>query len=86
MPNNRFKPPVDRTVSLYMEILSYGFTLHADGDGLRIEPADKVTPMLRERVRRNEAALLAHLRTLPAKSWCDVGRAEEFETVGELEF
>lgn len=86
MPNNRLKPPVDRTESLYREILSYGFTLHADGDGLRIEPADKVTPGLRERVRRNEAALLAHLRTLPPKTWCDVGRADGFEEVEPLAF
>ena len=73
MPNNRLKPPLDRHAAIYAGILTAGFTLHLDGDGIRIEPADKVTPPLRAHVKRHEAGLLAHLRTLPKPSWSDVG-------------
>ena len=86
MPNNRLKPPLDRHAAIYAGILTAGFTLHLDGDGIRIEPADKVTPTLRAHVKRHEAGLLAHLRTLPPKSWSDVGRKDDFEEVGELAF
>ena len=58
-------PPSERPAALYAEILSAGFVLSLAGDSIEIQPSDKVTEALRRRVAANEAALLAHLRTLP---------------------
>ena len=60
-------PPAERTATLYASFLSAGFTLHIEGDRLRIEPADRVTDAARQKVAANEAELIAHLRTLPQR-------------------
>lgn len=58
-------PPSERPAALYAEILSAGFVLSLAGDSIEVQPSDKVTEALRRRVAANEAALIAHLRTLP---------------------
>jgi len=60
-------PPSERPAALYAEILSAGFVLNLAGDSIEIQPSDKVTEALRKRVAANEAALIAHLRTLPQR-------------------
>lgn len=89
MPYNRRpayqKPAIDRTLSLYEMCILAGHIVSVKDGELCFEPPT-LHPMLRRQVEANKAALLAHLRTLPPKSWADVGRAEEFEEVGELAF
>ena len=60
-------PPSERPAALYAEILSAGFVLNLVGDSIEIQPSDRVTDALRKRVAANEAALIAHLRTLPQR-------------------
>lgn len=60
-------PPSERPAALYAEILSAGFVLSLAGETIEIQPDDKVTEALRKRVAANEAALIAHLRTLPQR-------------------
>ncbi len=88
MPNNRLKPPpMDRTVALYASFIAYGIVLVPRDGEIDIQTPDgKVTAMLRRQVEQNKAALLAHMATLPPKSWTDVGREDGFDEVKELEF
>ena len=58
------QPQPDRYTVLYAGIIGAGFTLHIDGDHLRIAPAEHVTPALQAHVKRHEAGLMAHLRRI----------------------
>ena len=60
-------PSSERPAALYAEILSAGFVLSLAGETIEIQPSDRVTEALRKRVAANEAALIAHLRTLPQR-------------------
>lgn len=58
----------NNTESYYMTLLSAGILLTlGEGDTLVIHaPLNNVSPVLREAVDKRKAALVAHLRSLPA--------------------
>jgi hypothetical protein len=47
--------------ALLQQLRAAGFELTADGDRLRIRPADRVTPALRDQIARHKSELLAAL-------------------------
>lgn len=91
MPNNRrptYRPPaIDRTAALYAGLISHGIVLLVRDGEIDIQtPSGTVNPLLRRQVEQHKAALLAYIAKLPAKSWTDVGRKDDFDEMKELEF
>lgn len=93
MPNNRppyrkpyHKPRFNSALSAYEMCLIAGVLVTVEGDELRFDPEEKMTSMLRRQVEANKAALIDYIARLPPKSWLDVGRADDFDEVKELEF
>lgn len=66
MPYNRRstyrKPRFDSALSAYEMCLIAGILVSVEGDELRFDPEEKMTPMLRRQVEANKAGLIAHLR------------------------
>jgi len=87
MPNSRqpHKPPLDRTVATYQMCLLAGHIVSVK-DGVLVFDPPTLHPTLRRQVEANKAALIEYIAKLPPKSWSDVGRADDFEEVKELEF
>ena len=87
MPNNRqpHKPPMDRIVATYQMCLLAGRVVSIKDGALCFDPPT-LHPLLRRQVEAHKAALLDYIARLPPKSWSDVGRADDFEEVKELEF
>ena len=89
MPSNRQprKPAIDRTAALYAGFVSHGIVLLVRDGEIDIQTPDgTVNPLLRRQVEANKAALLDYIAKLPPKSWSDVGRADDFDEVAEMEF
>lgn len=81
------KPAIDRTAALYAGLVAYGIVLQVRDGEIDIQtPSGTVNPLLRRQVEANKAALIEYIAKLPPKSWSDVGRADDFEEVKELEF
>ena len=58
---------VNNAESYYMTLLSAGILLRLDGDNLIIDaPLNNVSPVLQAAVEKRKAALVEHLRSLPA--------------------
>lgn len=58
---------VNNAESYYMTLISAGILLRLDGDNLIIDaPNNNVSPVLQAAVEKRKAALVAHLRSLPA--------------------
>lgn len=60
------RPLILDAAALFDRLQAEGFDLQADGDRLRVRPADRVTPELRDALARAKPALLDRLRPVPA--------------------
>ena len=71
---------MDTAATLIEELRRHQIELALDGDSLEVEwPIDEVDPVLVERLRDNEAALIAHLRALADGSPDATGAGEHDE-------
>lgn len=77
--------PRTRTVATYQMCLLAGHIVSIKDGALCFDPPT-LHPLLRRQVEAHKAALLDYIARLPSKSWSDVGRADDFEEVKELEF
>src|SRR5262245_18405300 len=55
-------PTETSTPALLQQLRAEGFELKVDGDHVRIRPAERVTPELRDRLAHHKAEILAVLR------------------------
>ena len=87
MPNNRqpHKPPMDRTVATYQMCILAGHIVSVKDGVLCFDPP-VTNAVLQRRIEANKAGLIEYVQALPPKTWSDVGRAEEFAEVAEMEF